>query len=76
MASIPPRLHRNMHSHALAVVTGLALWIGSFILLWMLSRYIVEDPLMSLTMAGLGLATLSPLLGVISSPPGGAHGQG
>lgn len=76
MASILPPMQRNMHSHALAVATGLVLWIGSFVLLWMISRYLIDDMLMSLVVAGLGLATLSPMFGVMSSPPGGSHGNG
>ena len=76
MASLPPDMHRHGYSHAVAVMTGLTLWIGSFVLLWMLSRYLIGDLLMSLVVAGLGLATLSPMFGVMSSPPGGSHGNG
>lgn len=77
MATLPPTTRRTMQSQLIAFTTAFVMWVGSFVLLWMLCRFIVGDPIFSLLMAGLGLATVSPLLGVMSSPPGApGHGQG
>lgn len=70
MATLPPVTRRNGRSQALFFATASIIWIGSFVMLWMLFRFAVGDPMVSLVMAGLGLATLSPLLGVMSSPGG------
>ncbi|MBO9499031.1 MAG: hypothetical protein J7483_06220 [Novosphingobium sp.] len=56
-------------------LAALGAWLGSFALLWMVWRYWVADPMVSVMMAGIGLVSLAPLLGALTRPTADARGH-
>jgi hypothetical protein len=66
----PHREPASIRRRTVFLATGLAAWIGSFLILWMLARFVSDDWIISLLLAGMALVTLSPLLGVLTRPRG------
>ncbi|AJP71150.1 hypothetical protein TS85_03920 [Sphingomonas hengshuiensis] len=53
-----------------------AVWAGTFLLLWMAFRLAIADEIVCILVAALALVTLAPILGMLSEPKGGGGRPG
>jgi hypothetical protein len=69
MASAPDdaRAAESLKAFA-AAASAVAVWAATFLILWMVCRYLTEDLMVSVVLSGVALVTLSPLLGVLTRP--------